>query len=73
MNQVKSVVKGVYGKSAVAAGLLVAASQSFAVGVDVSSVTSALTDAAVTVGVVGAAALAVVVVVKVFKYIRGAF
>lgn len=40
--------------------------------IDVTSVTGALTDAAATVGLIGAAVLGVVVVVKVFKYVRGA-
>lgn len=60
-------------KAAVVTGLMLGASASYAVGVDVSGPISSLADAATTVGTVGAAALAVVVVVKVFKYIRGAF
>jgi len=40
--------------------------------IDVTSVTTALSDAAGTGGVIGAAVLGGVVVVKVFKYVRGA-
>lgn len=40
--------------------------------IDITAVSSALTDAVVTVGTIGAAVLGVVVVVKVFKYVRGA-
>lgn len=58
-------------KSAVGFGALFAAGASQA-AIDVTSVTTALTEAAVTVGTIGAAVLGVVVVVKVFKYIRGA-
>jgi len=59
-------------KAAVAGGLLLGASVSHA-AVDVAAVISALGDAATTVGTVGVAALAVVVTVKVFRYIRSAF
>jgi hypothetical protein len=59
-------------KPAVAVGLLFATTASYA-AVDVAAVLSALADAGTTVGTVGAAALGVVVVVKVFRYIRSAF
>jgi Mg/Co/Ni transporter MgtE len=73
LSQVKNALTSNVAKAAAGAGLLVGASMSQAAGVDVSTVTSALADAATTVGLVGAAALAVVVVVKVFKFIRAAF
>lgn len=57
-------------KIALGSGLLAVSTMSHAV--DVSTVTSALSEAATTVGTVCAAALGVVVVVKVFKYIRSA-
>lgn len=50
----------------VAAGLSQAA-------IDTAPIVSSLTDAAAAVAVVGAAVLGVVVVMKSFKYIRGAF
>lgn len=59
-------------KSAVAAGLMVGAAASHA-AIDTASVVAALTEAATAVGVIGAAVLGVVVIVKTFKYIRGAF
>ncbi|MCP1445496.1 hypothetical protein J3D54_004628 [Pseudomonas sp. GGS8] len=52
-------------------GLLVVSGLSHA-GPDVTPVTTALSEGATTVGTVCAAALGVVVVVKVFKYIRSA-
>lgn len=59
-------------KAAVFAGLSVVAGASQA-AVDTASVTTALTDAGVACGVIGAAVLGVVVIVKTFRYIRGAF
>ena len=59
-------------KTALGAGLSVGMAASQA-AVDGASVISELGTAATTVGAVGAAALSVVVVVKVFKYIRSAF
>lgn len=58
-------------KAAVAAGALFGVSAAHA-AIDVSAVLTALTDAGTTVGTIGAAVLGVVVVVKVFKYVRGA-
>jgi cytochrome c oxidase subunit IV len=57
-------------KLAVGSSLLIVSTMSYAV--DVTTVTTALSEAATTVGTVCAAALGVVVVVKVFKYIRSA-
>lgn len=59
-------------KVATAAGLLFGTTACYA-DVDVSKVLAALAEAGTTVATVGAAALGVVVVVKVFKYIRSAF
>lgn len=59
-------------KSAVAAGLTVAAGASQA-AVDTAGITASLTEAGTAVGVIGAAVLGVVVIVKTFKYIRQAF
>jgi len=58
-------------KAAVATGATVLAGSSYAV--DTAPIVSALTDAATAAGVVGAAALAVVVVIKTFKYVRSSF
>lgn len=69
--KLQQAAKSTLAKLSVGGGLIAGATVSHAV--DVTAVTSALTDAGTTVGTVGAAALAVVVVVKVFKYIRGAF
>lgn len=60
------------GKTAIGFGLttgLAVANAAF----DGASVVTELGAAATTVGVIGAAALSIVVVVKVFKYIRSAF
>lgn len=59
-------------KSAVLAGLTVAAGASQA-AIDTATVTAALTEAGTACGVIGAAVLGVVVIVKTFKYIRSAF
>lgn len=59
-------------KAAVTAGALVAAGASQA-AIDTATITASLTEASTAVGVIGAAVLGVVVVVKTFKYIRGAF
>lgn len=59
-------------KSAVLAGLTVAAGASQA-AVDTAAITASLTEAGTAVGVIGAAVLGVVVIVKTFKYIRSAF
>ena len=59
-------------KSAVATGLMVSAAASQA-AIDTASVTASLTEAGTAVGVIGAAVLGVVVIVKTFKYIRSAF
>jgi hypothetical protein len=59
-------------KLAIGSGLSVGMAASQA-AVDAASVITELGTAATTVGAVGAAALSVVVVVKVFKYIRSAF
>lgn len=59
-------------KFAVATGALVAASASQA-AIDTAPILASLTEAGTAVGVIGAAVLGVVVVVKTFKYIRGAF
>lgn len=72
MKALKSMFQGRTLQAAVTTGLMVGVSAAQA-AVDVSTVTAALADAATTVGTIGAAALGVVVVVKVFKYIRGAF
>lgn len=58
-------------KAAVGAGALVGVSAAQA-AIDVTAVLTALTDAGTTVATIGAAVLGVVVVVKVFKYVRGA-
>ncbi|NUT79850.1 major capsid protein [Pseudomonas brassicacearum] len=68
----KNALKHSIVKPAVAIGLLFGATASQA-AIDVSPVISALGDAGTTVATVGAAALGVVVVVKVFRYIRSAF
>ena len=57
-------------KIVIGSGLLAVSTMSHAV--DVTTVTKELSEAATTVGTVCAAALGVVVVVKVFKYIRSA-
>jgi len=49
-----------------------AVTQMASAAIDTSSVTTALTEAATAVGVVGAAVLVVVVGTKVFKFIRAA-
>lgn len=59
-------------KIAIGFSLFVFSTMSYAEKVDVTPVTSALSDGATTVATVCAAALGVVVVVKVFKYIRSA-
>lgn len=59
-------------KAAVGAGSLVGAAASQA-AIDTASITASLTEAGTAVGVIGAAVLGVVVIVKTFKYIRGAF
>lgn len=59
-------------KAATTMGLVFGTTASYA-AVDVTSVMTALGEAATTVGTVGAAALGVVVVAKVFRYIRSAF
>jgi hypothetical protein len=59
-------------KIAFAAAFTVAAGASHA-AIDTSSITASLTDAEVAVAAIGAAVLGVVVIVKTFKYIRGAF
>lgn len=58
-------------KAAVAAGAFAGVTSAHA-AIDVSAVITALTDASGTVATIGAAVLGVVVVVKVFKYVRGA-
>jgi hypothetical protein len=58
-------------KAAIGFGSLVCVGAAQA-AIDVTAVTASLSDAAVTVGLIGAAVLGVVVVVKVFKYVRGA-
>lgn len=58
-------------KIAVGSGLFVVSTMSYA-AVDVTPVTTALSEGGTTVATVCAAALGVVVVVKVFKYIRSA-
>jgi hypothetical protein len=73
MKALKNLFTNATAKLSLGGGLLAGASVSHAAGVDVSAVLSALADAGTTVGTVGAAALGVVVVVKVFKYIRSAF
>jgi hypothetical protein len=61
-------------KAGVGAGLSVAAGLSQAAGgVDTAPIVSSLTEAGTAVGVIGAAVLGVVVIVKTFKYIRQAF
>ena len=59
-------------KTAIATGLTVAAGASQA-AIDTTPITASLTEAGTAVGVIGAAVLGVVVIVKTFKYIRGAF
>jgi len=59
-------------QAAVAAGALVGAASSQA-AIDTTPVIASLTEAGTAVGVIGAAVLGVVVIVKTFKYIRGAF
>lgn len=60
------------GKIAIGAGATVVAAASQA-AIDTAPIISSLTDAGAAVAVIGAAVLGVVVVVKTFKYIRGAF
>jgi hypothetical protein len=59
-------------KTAVGIGASVAAAASQA-AIDTAPITASLTEAGAAVAVIGAAVLGVVVVVKTFKYIRGAF
>lgn len=59
-------------RTAALVGLTVAAGASQA-AIDTATVTAALTEAGTACGVIGAAVLGVVVIVKTFKYIRGAF
>jgi hypothetical protein len=73
LSQIKTAAKGRVAQAAATTGLMVGTGVAFADGVDVTAVTTALAAAATTVGTVGAAALGVVVVAKVFKYIRSAF
>jgi hypothetical protein len=63
MNLLKKLVAG--------AGIALVSASSFA-AIDVTSVTSGLTDAGTAAGVVGAASLVVFVGIKVFKMIRRA-
>lgn len=67
----QSIVTRNTAKVATGVGALVGVSAAQA-AIDVTAVTTALSDAAGTVAVIGAAVLGVVVVVKVFKYVRGA-
>ncbi|MEN5313686.1 major capsid protein [Pseudomonas koreensis] len=59
-------------KTAVGIGATVGAAASQA-AIDTAPITASLTEAGAAVAVIGAAVLGVVVVVKTFKYIRGAF
>lgn len=75
MQQLKAMFKSVPAKAGLAAGAMIVAGQAFAEAtpIDVSDVIATLAAAVITVTAVCTAALTVVVVIKVFKYVRAAF
>lgn len=73
LERVKSFVKSPAAKGGIAAGVIVAAGSANAAGIDVADVLAVLAAAVVTVTSVCAAGLSIVVVTKVYKYVRGAF
>lgn len=75
MKKLKSMFSSTVGKVSVGTGLMVAAatSQAAAVTVDMGDVLSTLAAAVITVTAVCTAAISIVVVIRVFKYVRAAF
>lgn len=75
MKQIKSLFSRNLAKAVVGASALAVAGSSFAAGItiDMADVLSTLALAIVTVTAVCTAAISIVVVIRVFKYVRAAF
>jgi len=75
MQKLKSMFFGAVGKVSIGTGLMVAAatSQAAAITIDMADVLATLAAAVITVTAVCTAAISIVVVIRVFKYVRAAF
>lgn len=75
MQKVRSFMKSAPAKYGTAVGLMAVAglSQAAAIDIDVADVVATLAGAIITVTAVCTAAISIVVVIKVFKYVRAAF
>jgi len=75
MQKLKNMFSGTVAKVSVGTGLMVAAaaSQAAAITVDMADVLATLAAAVITVTAVCTAAISIVVVIRVFKYVRAAF
>lgn len=75
MQKLKNMFSGTVAKVSAGTGLMVAAATSHAAGVtiDVADVVATLAGAIITVTAVCTAAISIVVVIRVFKYVRSAF
>lgn len=75
MQKIKNMFSGAVAKTSVGVGLMTAAavSQAAAVTVDMADVLTTLGGAVITVTAVCTAAISIVVVIRVFKYVRSAF
>lgn len=75
MQKMKNMFSGAVAKVSIGTGLMVlaGASQAAAVNIDVADVVATLAAAIITVTSVCTAAISIVVVIRVFKYVRSAF